>query len=244
VVLFIDKITDKDRAWLRSYCPKLKIIEGDPLIIVGTLSFDMFYDGNNSQYVLNPEGNPQPENMRIRDEYEIDITFKGSDFSSLPQVRETGGRIRNIIEKRKLAPKDLHLYSESGPACLCSPLDEEKHLPKGFCISDYFSTLVIPFFYAQSYYEKYNKWAPWGDYSHGALGILESYATNENSKTLTQKCIQLIKRDNKWAIYNKLLESNDDLKEHLPCICGLPIKFGYCHPLACSGLLKLKNDIK
>jgi len=220
--------------------------EESPLVLAGTLKFDALYDPGKDQCVINPGERAGFHGERIQDSYEIKIRFETSEYSDLPQVYETAGRIDRIAQERKKKRTDLHIQP-SGAACLCLKMQENEYLPNGFNLPDYFCKLVIPFFYGQSYFEKHGKW-PWGEYSHGELGYLEGYGEIGEDVTIESvlDCIELLKKcGRKWAFYESQLRKVGGLNVHrYLCFCGSGKKIRKCHLRAFRGLSKLKEDIK
>jgi len=86
--------------------------------------------------------------------------------NSFPIVKELGGRIPFDI--------DRHKYSNA-TCCLTTKAKEQVLLKtKIKSLDDFIQSIVIPFFQNNSFFE-INKKYIYGDYSHGALGVLESY---------------------------------------------------------------------
>lgn len=239
-------ITEKDRKWVEVYFPCLAFQGDSPLSLIGILKFDAIYDSEEGQFIVNPGERVDYHGERIQDSYEVEVIFKASEFSSLPQVYERGGRIDRVAQERRIKRVDLHI-NPNGAACLCLKTKEKEHLPNGFCLPDYIQNLVIPFFYEQSYYEKHSRW-PWGEYSHGDLGYLEGYGENTASASVESvaECITLLKKYKKqWDKYRELLSTRKrKLKGHHLCFCGSALKIKKCHPKVMVGLWKLKTDIE
>src|SRR5262245_21278716 len=123
------ELTENDKDWLRKNYPDLTVIdEADPPTLVGKLSFDAIF-----------------KNYRIRDEYEIRIEFKTSMASELPQVRETGSRIKKVTKAKNIELADLHTYTD-GTACLCVKPAEKQYFPNKFSFQKFVKELVVPFF--------------------------------------------------------------------------------------------------
>ena len=230
---------------MKKHHPDLSFKAEIPTVLVGILKFDMCYDPVGKQYVINPGNDCGLKGERIRDSYEIEIRFEISAFSSLPQVYERGGRIDGVARDRKKRRVDLH-FSRNEAACLCLKTQENEYLPQGFNLPDYFYNLVIPFFYAQSYFGKHGKW-PWGEYSHEDLGYLEGYGdiAKRPEAESALECLALLKKYGRWNIYDELLKKRGKLKIHrFHCFCGSRRKIRKCHPKAFEGLCKLKEDIE
>jgi hypothetical protein len=228
--MFVIEITKEDSEWVKNNYPDLIIEDTTPTRLIGVLSFRALIK------------NKLPE---IQDKYQIEIEFVTSPTSSLPRVRETGGRIAKVAQDKNLELSDLHVNPKDGTLCLCSPLEEDSSFYNGFNLEEFFVKLLIPFFYDQSYFETNNQWS-WKHYSHGYLGIFESYAfIKQTDYALTEKCIDLLKQQYQqaWKLCRQLLNKKDYVKGHWPCICGSSLMFRKCHYEVLEGLRKLKQDI-
>lgn len=207
--MFELKLTESDRAWLRKQYPKLKIIAVSPVKISGMLDFDMLY---------------KPLEKRIKDTYEIEIEMMPSATSALPQVRELGSRI----------PKepDRHINPEDEVCCLCSPFEEEKWFTTGFDFKIFLEQYVIPYFFAQTYFNETEEW-PWGDYNHGVIGLIESYAAHHGfqQKESLVKIFEIIK-------------AKSQIKGHWPCVCNSGKKIRQCHTSFFQGLFIIKAALR
>jgi hypothetical protein len=205
-------------------------------MIRGELSFRMCYSNNDNKFVINQDDSYNDKESRIiQDIYEIEIDL--SQQKIVPLVKEIGSRIQRIKEKWNLKDlKDIHVNS-NGTLCLCVKTEECYKMPKGFILRDFFYNLLIPFLYYQSYYEKYGK-EPWRSYSHGDLGILESYLNYQGE--ISQDIINLFLK----SISDKILKSikeNISLKKQ-PCICNSNKIFKKCHNNVLIGYNRLKCD--
>ena len=237
-------LKDNDRKWLQAHYPDLKINSkaNESVEITGNLRFRMVFSGEGKPYVIDPPAN-YTDGIKIEDEYKIKIELRGSEFSNLPQVYEYSDRIKKVAEERKLKPEDLHI-NPSGAACLCIQQEESATLPNGFNFEDFFNNLVIPFFYAQSYFEKNNAW-PWGQYSHGVWGLIEWYLQQENpTKQATEDFLGRLKKYNReWQLLCQFLAPKYRVKGHHQCACGKNEKFRNCHKQVLHGIWKLKQNI-
>ena len=100
--------------------------------------------------------------------------------------------------------------------------------------------LVIPFFYAQSFYEINNRWA-WKDYSHGDMGILEAYVDNfDNLESENKFCIETYK--SLQPEVQLIVTSSNIITRQFKCLCHSGNKFRNCHSKAFEGLKKLKKN--
>lgn len=237
----IIEISEEEKEWLKANYETLEIQQEIPLKLSGILQFDMFYD--EEQYIINPDRECHPEKNRIIDSYQIEIVFENNELSALPKVREVEGRIKKAAERSE-DPENLHV-NPNETVCLCFRLEEEQRLPNGFNVRDFFYNLVIPFFYAQSYFEKFGIW-PWGQYSHGIPALFEWYEDNKDrtDADLIQRCVELLKKDKNWSKYERLLRSKGKIKGHWECVFCSSSRFRDCHPKAFRGMWQLKNDMR
>jgi len=237
-------LKDEDEKWLHKHYSTLKIQKRNDGVseIVGPFTFSMVFQSEGKPYVINPAPD-YTDGTKIEDGYQIRIELHGSEFSDLPQVYETGLRLKKVAENRNLRQEDLHI-NPSGAACLCIRPEESSNLPDGFSLENFFNILLVPFFYAQSYFEKNNSW-PWGQYSHGVWGFIEWYLGQEKptAGTLEDLLERLQKYGNEWAKIKPALAPKHRIKGHHDCICGKIEKMRNCHPEVLRGLWKLKQDM-
>lgn len=237
-------LKNEDEKWLQRHYRDLKIKKrNDGIVeIVGPFIFSMAFQNEGKPYVINPAPD-YTGGRKIQDEYQIRIELKGSEFSDLPQVYETGSRLKKVAKNKNLRQEDLHI-NPSDAACLCIRSEEPSNLPDGFNLENFFNILLVPFFYAQSYFEKNNSW-PWGQYSHGVWGFIEWYLGQEKptAEILGDLLQRLQKYGNEWAKIKPALAPKHRIKGHQNCICGKMEKIRNCHPEVLRGLWKLKQDM-
>lgn len=234
-------ISDREEGWVKTNYPQLGF-EGvhPPLRLVGSLDFD-YAPSNPSSVVRQMFGEAD---FHIRDSYDVEISFdaRPPTYSMLPILRETGGRIMLSAKRYNIAnPSDVHI-SGNGILCLCAPAEAHLYFSAGFALEEYIGNLVVPFFYGQSFFERYGAW-PWGTYSHGFLGVLESYATvgNDSSSQSRLELNRLINSVGATELSKKVEVAVRRLaRPHMggPCICGSGKRFRDCHPLVFQPLLK------
>lgn len=228
--MFELELNSEDKCWLKKEHPDLKIdLQARPSIIFGILKFDMFYNFERKNYILNPPEEFISNPNRIKDEYNIEVFLIKTDSSLLPPIREAGQRIKSVAATKKKKLEDLHI-NKDGSVCLCFKKEEKDYLPRGFNLEDFFKNLVIPFFYAQSFYEENNSW-PWGEYSHGNLALPEWFI--EKNKGIIK--IKIVKN----YLYKK-----EAIKGDWPCICGSSSDFRNCHKELFRTLRLIKNRFK
>jgi hypothetical protein len=228
-------LTTEDRTWLVENYPDL-YFDPEKLLISGEFRFRMYYSEKELGYVINPDSSFENKNgIMIEDVYQIEIDLSGNTF--LPLVQEIGGRILKSKERWGIDKlEDLHIYP-NGILCLCIKTEEQLKMPDGFNLKDFFENLLIPFFYYQSFFEKFG-WEPWKGYSHGSLGILESYLHQKNPSPEMISLFFYYLSDR----LKKCLANNIQFKGHEPCICQSKRKFRKCHRDAFLGYNKLRVD--
>ena len=109
--------------------------------------------------------------------------------------------------------------------------------PSGARLLTFVEDLAIPYLYGLSYVDEFGKW-PWGEYSHGGLGILEYYADNpaQDAKQEFEGVLTSLRADGGWPGYHKQLRKPSSKRL---CICGSGKAFGRCHRQAWHGLRSL-----
>lgn len=233
-----------DEKWLHANYPGLRVENDNGVFrIIGTLKFDMVFYREGEPYVIKPEEKHLTHGYRIQDEYQLEIVLNTSKHSQLPQVYERGGRIHLLAEQKKLKLEDLHI-NPTDAACLCLNVQEKDYLPNGFNLKDFFEYLVIPFFYAQSYFEKNESW-PWGQYGHGICGLLEWFLKQTNiTKSEIEVFLKYVDAQSDGKLLKNLLPEKKEIKGHHDCVCGSTLRFRNCHKDALLGVWKLKQEIK
>ncbi len=141
------------------------------------------------------------------DRYSIEILFLRDYPKTLPQVRETGGRIPRTC--------DRHVNQSDGTACVCIP-DEWIIQRPDESFSTFLKGPVYNFFLSQKTFEVQREW-PLGQRPHGNPGLLEFY--QEFFKTTDP---QLIKKHLECL-------SRKALKGHWDCPCGSGKRLRNCH---------------
>lgn len=210
--------------------------------IKGALVFDMVLADDGQSYVIKPGPEHILGGQRVQDKYQIEVIFKTSEHSNLPQVYEKDDRIKSVSSAKNRRLEDLHI-NPNGAACLCLNVAEREYLPNGFNLPDFFHNLVIPFFYGQSYFEKNEVW-PGDQYSHGVVGLLEGFLEKKDVlKEDVESFIGYLKSRQEWQFIQRVLISKKRVKGHYPCICGSSKKFRSCHKNALHGLWKLRQTI-
>ena len=142
------------------------------------------------------------------DSYEIEMEFPRNYPSDIPIVRETGGRIPRKI--------DRHIDEKTGNACLGIREQLHNNITHNASALSFIEGPIYEFFLGQSYYELTEKWI-FGEWSHGAKGILEYY-----SKILKTNDPKII------LTFVEYLSKNT-VKGHWPCYCANGKRLRNCH---------------
>ena len=219
------------------------------MFLKGRLNFvaSFIYENKEIKYkVYNNLGSASNDVNVIHDEYEIEINLSADNVYR--EVRELGGKIE---------PKPSLHINPNYFVCISGYLDEDLYIK----FKDFICSVVIPFFYDQSYFKQYGFW-PRGEYSHGVLGILENYYEKIYSNrlndidTLTRKCIESIKyvlfkqpkelmnlpeSERQWSYINGII-SKGKLKNNIKCIeCNLDFRIS--HRKAFKGIKLFRQNI-
>ena len=143
------------------------------------------------------------------DSFNVEIHVLPSFPFHEPKVFEVGNRIPKVA--------DRHVYPNVGNCCLCVweewLLCSPKHSFEAFLTG-----VLHDYFVGQTCFEAKGEW-PFGERSHGVLGILESYA---DILCLNTNNIEII------AEHLTVL-SRDELKGHCFCPCGSGKRLRNCH---------------
>lgn len=141
------------------------------------------------------------------DRYSVEIIFLDEYPLTLPQVRETGGRIPHI--------SDRHVNPSDGTACVCIPDEWFIHRPDSSFLT-FLRGPVYNYFLSQKAFEVSGQW-PFGERRHGVDGILDFY----------QECLGT---NNPYVIKSYLeLFTKHTVKGHWDCPCGSGIRIRNCH---------------
>lgn len=142
------------------------------------------------------------------DRYNIQITFLNDYPNTLPQVRETGGRIPQT--------PDRHVNPKDGTACVCIPDEWFIQRPDVTFLS-FLGGPVHNYFLSQKCFEISGEW-PLGERRHGNDGLFDFY-----QECLGTKDLRVIRN---YLAYLSL----DTVKGHWDCPCGSGKRIRNCHP--------------
>ena len=148
-----------------------------------------------------------------------------SDYpENIPRAWELDNRI----------PDDFHKYDDLS-LCLGAPLEVIKKIDQKNNLCGFIELLLIPYLYSYSFLEKYGN-LPYGELSHGGLGIHESYQgilndyKNQFNVSSDVEALSMLK-----------VLSEDNYRGHLPCPCGSGDILRRCHGPALIELSKQQS---
>jgi len=163
----------------------------------------------------------------IEDAYDVSFYF---DESYWPHVKEIGGRLKRRANELGIDMAEMHVLA-SNELCLGAPHVIVAEMKKDASVRNFFKSLLIPYLYYHSYWEKHGS-EPWGGLPHGETGILEDfcdYRESATSRDVVQRTIDCL------SLYGWKLPSRRRMSPRDLCFCGSrkPVKF--CHPKARRG---------
>lgn len=153
----------------------------------------------------------------IEDMFAIELLLPTDYPASPPSAAETGGRI----------PIDFHKLTD-GSFCLGTPLEVRMKFGKTKRLLPFVEDQVVPYLFSFRYFQDHGK-MPYGEFSHGGMGILESYQT-------------LLSAENRTAVLELLKTlAYDNYRGHQSCPCGSGARLRHCHGVKVLGLKKAQS---
>jgi len=144
----------------------------------------------------------------VFDSYEIRAEVTELFPAQVPVVFEIGGRIPKIV--------DRHIFPKDGDCCLGVWIEWLMKAPN-HRFATFLNGPMHDYFVSQTYYETHGVW-PFGERSHGKLGILEAYA----------ELLGIASDERIITDYLHLL-SRQTIKGHAICPCGSGRRLRQCH---------------
>lgn len=176
--------------------PELSVSQTERLIIL---------DGQ--FLVCGPDG-PVDTPDGVFDSYKIQAGVTAGFPAEEPVVFETGGRIPRIA--------DRHVFPEDGNCCL-GVWEEWLLTAPDHRFETFLTGPMHDYFVSQTHFEINGLW-PYGERSHGVLGVLESYAD-----------LLGVSPDEKVIADYLHLLSRQKIKGHALCPCGSGKRLRDCH---------------
>jgi len=142
------------------------------------------------------------------DTYDIQAMVPPAFPLEEPAVFETGGRIPKVVAR--------HVFEDLGNCCL-GVWEEWLLRSHDTSAAAFLAGPLHDYFLSQSYYEAKGEW-PFGQRSHGNLGVLEAYCD-----------VLGIDPDLSKARAHLSLLSKKSVKGHAMCPCGSGLRLRHCH---------------
>jgi hypothetical protein len=167
----------EDEAWLHKAHPRL-IASADG--VAGYIAVNATYNSDSGRFLILTDGMVDAVGgTALSGDFEIAIRERSDkSISALPSL--------HVKDVEPISARHFGQCDKS--ACLCSPFEEVEFLKPEFNFRVFVEQLVVPFLYGQIFYSAHQHW-PWPDYSHGATGLLESYAKSL-SRVSVEECLR------------------------------------------------------
>ncbi|XZK30983.1 hypothetical protein ACSXCN_05565 [Clostridium perfringens] len=144
--------------------------------------------------------------VRIIEDFCVEITIPNEYPLDIPTIKEVGGK----IDRR------YHHINYNGTLCLATETEIKLEFNKGLTLIEWIERYVIPYLFSYCYYKRYNVF-PFGERSHGMEGIFEFYK-------------DLFEVDSKIQCINLLnYICNKNYRGHDLCPCNSGRKVRSCH---------------
>lgn len=177
----------------------------------------------------------------VEDQFWVRIEAPATYPHAPPRLYETGGRMRRIAEKWKLKDSGRLHVNLGGHACVAPPHLERRKFPPGSRLFTYIESLAIPYLFGLHCLERDGHW-PFGESSHGALGIIEAFASGDQN--LSVEDLRGIAADIRacpdWRPIEIQLRRPSVQRQ---CPCGSRRPFGECHENAWRGVQHLRGEL-
>lgn len=143
--------------------------------------------------------------FKVYKRYYIEIIIP-LESEELPYVIDLGGHIKDNYP---------HKYSD-GKLCLETDTQIRVRFLDGFSLTEWIKEYVETYYFSYEYYQRYGRY-PFGERSHGAMGLIETYSDFFMEKDL-MKTVLLMKA---------IVAGN--YRGHASCPCGSGKKYRHCH---------------
>jgi hypothetical protein len=199
---------------------------------------------------LNGEHIIEPDPLTIR-RFATDGTYLCDTYSVrlewpshqvYPTVYEIGGRIEAVAANLEVGLEDVHVYPAEKALCLASWTKLETSFAPGFELSVFINEFLVPYLYAQTYFSKTHTW-PWGELSHGYIGILEELG---RMGELDINYIKLARAQVTKLVGERAAQALFSIRPrpHHKCPCGSDRTIRKCHPEVQAAIAKIRFLIR
>jgi hypothetical protein len=236
------KITSQDRSWLKKNQPQLEILEKNgSWEIVGGLQIKGFFNDSKNCYYFGNSINQDASDYFFDDYFSIQID--SASEKSIPKVKDLSGKLKKISKSLQKTTFNIHWYTD-GYICLAGDFDNYLFKESGKTLSSFIIELVIPFFYDQLFFQKFEKW-PRGEYLHGLLGKIENFGrlNKEDQDRFFPYFLGVVPEKKDKKIIESLNLKKGIKGTHL-CLCGSNRKIRNCHNDLFRGLWSLGKMLK
>lgn len=209
-------ITKDEIEWLIKNFPDLSISEKAETI-EGNVWFASVYDKATNGFTAFTKPGVVYPGLMLAGEYRVKI--------SKNEKERRAPKLYVYTDDSKWIPKRHFFDTGDGRACFAGPVEEDDLFTRGYSFLEYFERFVMPFLYAQSYFDEYGKW-PWPAYDHNAAGILQSFKNSSGTKEQVLACLKRLKESKQWNTVEPILRGHFDGKK---CLCGSKYMMNRCH---------------
>lgn len=189
------------------------------------LLISMYCDFQTKNAILYDVSNYLDKKETIIDQYEIEINLSWE--INIPETKETAWRLKAIAEKMWIPLENLHV-SDDWTCCLMPISQAYFNFLHNKWIIYYFENEIYPYFYSQSYFERF--WIrPFWEFSHWWQWNIEYFnmlpfeIKNEVIESITYAM-------KKWILY-KIISNNYLINWTTPCLCWCWNTFTECNQL-------------
>ena len=155
----------------------------------------------------------------LQDEYLIQILFPYDFPNTIPIVKEIENRIQDS--------PDYHNDNKNDGLCLGIPAEIHEKTHEHPSFKYFISEIIIPFLYANTFREKYDKY-PWEPMEHHSKGVLDYY----------QNLFDLKDRNTTQQFLLNIAYFKNPIKGHYLCPCKSGKRFRNCHKDMYDTLIK------
>ena len=141
----------------------------------------------------------------FQDNFNLEFHFPPNYPDNIPIVKELDYKI----------PITFHKFTDNS-LCLGTPSEQCLIFSEEPTIDNFIKNLVNPYLLSWLWYKRFNE-MPWGEYEHGAIGLLKSY----------QKLFKLTNPKNIIYFLKRIVFDNLSRMDDCPCGSGIPFK--KCH---------------
>lgn len=176
------------------------------------------------QHILAGELDIVDTNGKFWDTFSIEIHCSKEFPKRFPRVYEVGGKIPKIA--------DWHINEGDETCCIKALPEELIRCQQGITLCEFIDTEVKPYFFNQCH-RRVEGFYVNGEYSHGLLGVFESYARMLGTENDLRNTLQLM----------ILIASIEKPGRTHTCFCGSGQKYRKCHREAYGRLSLIKQEM-